>query len=143
MNACWTGSLILLISADSPIPHGTEQGNDLVAQIALDGNLTVFCRSPDAAFHLQGLPQGSQILLGAHETGYQGNLLSTPVPPVNADTQALLLRGERLLLLFLLTGCICKVGIGRVNDAQTFLPIVFCHKIWFFFAKIAISFVSL
>ena len=74
-----------------------EQAHDFVAQVTLDGNLSVLCGSADAALDLQGLAECLEVLVGPGEAGDQRNLLPAAVPAVQGYDQTLPVGRKRVL----------------------------------------------
>ena len=81
-----------------------EEGDDLVAEVSLDGDHPVLGGPADSAFDLEGLAECGEVIVRAFETLDEGDLLACALAAVYADYELLLVRGERLNLL--LSGCL-------------------------------------
>lgn len=111
---------------------------DLVAQIPLNSDFTVFCRPPDPALDFQMLAQSREIFLCADKTLDKRNLFACAPASVDAHYE-FLLRGGEGCLLFLPLLLVFEVRVGGEDHAQTLFPIIICHSL----AKIANPFVYL
>ena len=105
------------------IAHRGQQGHDFIAEIPLDGNLSILGRTAHSALGFQGFSQGGEVVLGAHEALHQGNLLARPLATVDCNNQALP-GGREGILLNLGRSLVLKVRVRGINYPQTLFPII-------------------
>ena len=89
-----------------------QQGDDTVAEVALDDYLAVLDGAADTASGFEGLAKGFQVGGSADEIVDHGNSLAATTAALHADVQFLLLGGEGLGL-FRFVGGEDEVGVCR------------------------------
>lgn len=107
------------------VAHFFEQGDDSVAKIALDDDLTVFGAAAYTTFAFEGFVQEGHVVGGAHKViDHCDGFAPTPAA-LHAHTQFLLLGWEGVddgVFVFVL---VLKVGVGGIDHSG----FVFCHVV--------------
>ena len=106
-----------------------------VFRIGKKAYFSVLGAASDPAFDLQFPSERGEVLFCPDESGHEGDLLASPVPPVYRHGKPLGCRRKRVGLLFR-RFFISEIRVGRIYHPEPFFPVVVCHLSMLFPANI-------